>query len=102
MWWLRVQLREKRDEAATRDRFWDITQSKIGELTGTTAKEQTQAAEHADEASKMDAKFGGTGNADEGAPGPHLNVHKFDVLLQIVYVYIGSIGVTVSTWDGTC
>jgi hypothetical protein len=63
---VRVQLREKRDEAATRDRFWDITQSKIGQLTGTTATEESRAAEHAEEANKMEAKFGGTGNPDEG------------------------------------
>lgn len=62
-----MQLREKKDEAATRDRFWDITQSKIGQLTGVTEGEQTAAAEHAGEASKMAAKFGGTGVEDEGA-----------------------------------
>jgi hypothetical protein len=65
MVWL--QLREKKDEAATRDRFWDITQSKIGQLTGTTAKEETEAAEHADEVSKMAAKFGGGDVAEDGA-----------------------------------
>jgi hypothetical protein len=61
-----LQLREKKDEAATRDRFWDVTNSKIGQLTGTTAKEVGEAEAHAAEASKLAAKFGGTGMEDEG------------------------------------
>ena len=62
-----VQLREKRDEAATRDRFWDITQSKIGQLTGTTAAEEQTAAADAEQAGKTTAKFAGTAQQDEGA-----------------------------------
>jgi hypothetical protein len=61
-----LQLREKKDEAATRDRFWDVTNSKIGQLTGTTAKEVGEAEAHAAEASKLAVKFGGTGMEDGG------------------------------------
>jgi hypothetical protein len=61
-----LQLREKKDEAATRDRFWDVTNSKLGQLTGTTAKEEVEAEAHAAEASKLAAKFGGSGMEDEG------------------------------------
>lgn len=61
-----VQLREKKDEAATRERFWDVTQSKIGQLTGTTARELDAAAAHAEEANRTEAKFAG-GRLDEGA-----------------------------------
>lgn len=61
-----VQLREKKDEAATRERFWDVTQSKIGQLTGTTAQEQADAAAATDEANKLSVKFGGTVVNEEG------------------------------------
>ena len=70
-----VQLREKKDEAATRDRFWDVTQSKIGQLTGTTAGEDADAAAHAADASKTAAKFAGSdAHVDDGAlsPAQHL------------------------------
>lgn len=65
-----LQLREKKDEAATRERFWDVTQSKIGQLTGTTAKELDDAAAHKAEANRTEAKFAG-GRLDEGTR-PHL------------------------------
>jgi hypothetical protein len=61
-----MQLREKKDEAATRERFWDVTQSKIGQLTGTTEQEQEAAASHAAEADRLNVKFGGTVVNDEG------------------------------------
>lgn len=72
-----VQLREKKDEAATRERFWDVTQSKIGQLTGTTDKEQADAAAATDEANKLSVKFGGTVVNEEGVlvrllPGAHI------------------------------
>jgi hypothetical protein len=61
-----MQLREKKDEAATRERFWDVTQSKIGQLTGTTAQEQAAAAAAVEEANKLSVKFGGTVVNEEG------------------------------------
>ena len=61
-----MQLREKKDEAATRERFWDVTQSKIGQLTGTTTQEQADAAAATDEANKLSVKFGGTVVTEEG------------------------------------
>lgn len=78
-----VQLREKKDEAATRERFWDVTQSKIGQLTGTTDKEQADAAAATDEANKLSVKFGGTVVNEEGtahvliACKIRLNCHLF-------------------------
>lgn len=65
-----MQLREKKDEAATRERFWDVTQSKIGALTGTTDKEKAAAADHAAEADKMTQKFAGDIVRDDGALAP--------------------------------
>lgn len=65
-----MQLREKKDEAATRERFWDVTQSKIGALTGTTDKERAAAADHAAEADKMTQKFAGDVVREDGAPPP--------------------------------
>lgn len=62
-----MQLREKKDEAATRERFWDVTQSKIGQLTGTTAQEQADAAAATEEANKLSVKFGGTVVNEEGS-----------------------------------
>ena len=84
-----VQLREKKDEAATRDRFWDITQSKIGQLTGTTAGEESAAAEHADEASKMAAKFAGTGVQDEGVLACSFHVHLQAIITGVTVLQTG-------------
>ena len=45
--------REKRDENKSRDRFWEMKGTKMGDVTGTTRKERDEAAEHAARARKQ-------------------------------------------------
>ena len=72
-----MEMREKRDEAATRQRFWDMTDSKMGKITGVTDEERAQAAAHKEEQAKVNAKFGGVVEAEDGgAAGSDEEVEK--------------------------
>ena len=64
---LMQEVRGKRDENKSRDRFWEMKGTKMGDVTGTTKKEDAEAAEAAEKHRKQagDRGEGGEGEGNE-------------------------------------
>jgi pre-mRNA-splicing factor ATP-dependent RNA helicase DHX38/PRP16 len=67
---LMQEVRGKRDENKSRDRFWEMKGTKMGEVTGTTKKEDEEAAEAAEKIRKQAGERPGEGDDDGGGGEP--------------------------------